>query len=102
MENVRKDFEGLLKNTPDTARSIWSINTSKAVYEYLKSINNQHGRIAFTTRIDGIIETLESFLHVVSETLSDVSDKNQEYEPMIWGSTALILAVRNGAPSVVP
>ncbi|EKJ75860.1 hypothetical protein NXS19_008327 [Fusarium pseudograminearum] len=92
MENVKKDFEGLLKNTPDTARSIWSINTSKAVYEHLKSINNQHGRIAFTTRIDGIIETLESFLHVVSETLSDVSDKTQEYEPMIWGSTALILA----------
>ncbi|KAL6912574.1 hypothetical protein FSST1_010334 [Fusarium sambucinum] len=93
MENIRKEFENLLKHTPDTARSIWSINTSRAVYDHLNSINSTpNGRSTFSIRIDGIIETLDSFLHVVRETIDTILDKTQEYEPMIWGSTAHILA----------
>ncbi|CEI68080.1 unnamed protein product [Fusarium venenatum] len=93
MENVRKEFDSLLKHTPDTARSIWSINTSEAVYDHLNSINSKpNGRTTFSIRVDGIIETLDSFLYVVRETLDAILDKNQEYEPMIWGSTAQILA----------
>jgi hypothetical protein len=95
MESLIGTFAGLLHQySPHSSQPLWGITTREHLFKHLtQSRSNLIGQSTYSIRIDGALQSLDSFLDLVREINSATKDESTRWEAMVWGSSALVLAV---------